>query len=235
MRFNAMFRRSEPKSASSWPGCADRKWGQAYLTHDFFHRVGHALGDRVLLVVAYDDNRDGEMVAGALNFIGDTALYGRNWGCRPYSNYKNLHFELCYYQAIEAAIEMGLERVEAGAQVTFQFDLLTPMLHTLAVVRICIACSNNVQDCNSVAQIALQLQGQHKITRGYLPKATYSSHFVLNTTAAYHIRRYLQRSALQTEASIEALTAHASPFKVNEADLEGMLHRLMAQAAEQAK
>jgi uncharacterized protein len=97
---------------------ADRKWGNAYLTRDFFHRVGAALGDRVLLVVAYDDdNCGGKLVAAALNFVGDTALYGRNWGCAPGADYKNLHFELCYYQAIEAAIELGLERVEAGAQV----------------------------------------------------------------------------------------------------------------------
>ena len=72
-------------------GCADRKWGRAYLTQDFFHRVGASLGDRVLLVVAYDDDLGGEMVAAALNFVGDTALYGRNWGCRPGADYKVRH------------------------------------------------------------------------------------------------------------------------------------------------
>jgi predicted N-acyltransferase len=79
------------------------------------------------------------------------------------------------------------------------------------------------------------LHGSHKISRGYLPKATYSSHFIRNPTAAFHIRRHLQRSALETEASIEALKAQASPFKVNDADLEGVLHRLMSRAAEQAR
>jgi uncharacterized protein len=93
---------------------ADRKWGEAYLTRDFFHRLSN-IGERVMLVVAHDSQ--GELVAGALNLIGSKAIFGRNWGCRTGSFYKNLHFELCYYQAIEAAIELGLERVEAGAQV----------------------------------------------------------------------------------------------------------------------
>jgi predicted N-acyltransferase len=87
------------------------KWGRPYLTRDFFHRLGAAMADRVLLVMAEDD---GQLVAGALNLIGSDALYGRNWGCL--GEYPYLHFEACYYQAIDFAIARGLARVEAGAQ-----------------------------------------------------------------------------------------------------------------------
>ncbi len=88
-----------------------RKWGRPYLNRRFFSLVGEAMADRILLVMA---RRSGNWVAGALNFIGDTTLYGRNWGCLE--DHPFLHFEVCYYQAIEHAIETGLERVEAGAQ-----------------------------------------------------------------------------------------------------------------------
>ncbi|KAG0590537.1 hypothetical protein M758_1G114000 [Ceratodon purpureus] len=91
----------------------DNKWGQAYLTREFFHLMGERMGDRVLLVVAEDK---GDLVAGALNLIGGDTLFGRNWGCKEYAHYHALHFEACYYQAIEAAIEMKLQTVEAGAQ-----------------------------------------------------------------------------------------------------------------------
>ena len=89
----------------------DRKWGRPYLTRDFFARVGATMADRIALVMAFEGDTP---VAGALNFIGREALYGRQWGTlvdRPF-----LHFELCYYQAIDFAIERGLSRVEAGAQ-----------------------------------------------------------------------------------------------------------------------
>lgn len=88
-----------------------RKWGTPYLTRDAFTLFGERMGDKVLLILAY---MDGMPIAGALNFIGDEALYGRYWGClldKPF-----LHFELCYYQAIDHAIARGLSRVEAGAQ-----------------------------------------------------------------------------------------------------------------------
>ncbi|MFM7029180.1 MAG: GNAT family N-acetyltransferase [Chakrabartia sp.] len=88
-----------------------RKWGRPYLTRDFFARIGATMGDRVLLYLA---ERDGRPIAGALNFIGETALYGRYWGCTE--DVPFLHFELCYYRAIETAIALGLSRVEAGAQ-----------------------------------------------------------------------------------------------------------------------
>jgi hypothetical protein len=88
-----------------------RKWGRPYLTRDFFSRIGAAMAERIALVMAF---RDGSPVAGALNFIGDEALYGRQWGALEDAPF--LHFELCYYQAIEFAIARGLSRVEAGAQ-----------------------------------------------------------------------------------------------------------------------
>ncbi|XP_019174370.1 PREDICTED: uncharacterized protein LOC109169916 isoform X1 [Ipomoea nil] len=91
----------------------DNKWGSAYLTRDFFHHMGSKMGDQVMLIVAEDGD---ELVAGALNLIGGDTLYGRLWGCLPEAYYPNLHFEACYYQAIEAAIELNLQTVEAGAQ-----------------------------------------------------------------------------------------------------------------------
>ncbi|MGQ0590660.1 MAG: GNAT family N-acetyltransferase [Sphingosinicella sp.] len=88
-----------------------RKWGRPYLTRGFFSLLGERLADHVLLILAL---RDGPPIAGALNLIGGEALYGRYWGC--VEEVPHLHFELCYYQAIEAAIARGLKRVEAGAQ-----------------------------------------------------------------------------------------------------------------------
>jgi predicted N-acyltransferase len=88
-----------------------RKWGRPYLTRMFFSLLGEQMADRVLLVMA---RRNGRWVAGALNLIGGDCLYGRNWGC--VEDIPFLHFELCYYQAIDFAIAKGLARVEAGAQ-----------------------------------------------------------------------------------------------------------------------
>jgi predicted N-acyltransferase len=88
-----------------------RKWGRPYLTRAFFDAVGEAMPERILLVMA---KRAGRYIAGAINFIGNDALYGRNWGATE--EHPFLHFEVCYYQAIEWAIENGLKRVEAGAQ-----------------------------------------------------------------------------------------------------------------------
>lgn len=88
-----------------------RKWGRPYLERAFFPQIGETLGDRVLLYLA---ERDGHPIAGALNFIGEDALYGRYWGCSE--DVPFLHFELCYYRAIETAIALRLARVEAGAQ-----------------------------------------------------------------------------------------------------------------------
>jgi predicted N-acyltransferase len=88
-----------------------RKWGQPYLTRKFFTLVGRSMPERILLVMA---KRAGRWIAGAINFIGDDALYGRNWG--TIEEHPFLHFELCYYRAIDFAVERGLNRVEAGAQ-----------------------------------------------------------------------------------------------------------------------
>ncbi len=88
-----------------------RKWGRPYLNRAFFSIVGAAMAGRIVLVMA---RRNGKWIAGALNFLGEKTIYGRYWGAiehRPF-----LHFEVCYYQAIEYAIENGLQRVEAGAQ-----------------------------------------------------------------------------------------------------------------------
>ncbi len=88
-----------------------RKWGTPYLTRNFFHIAQETLRDDMLLVLAL---RDGLPVAGALNFIGRKTLFGRYWG--SIEHHDCLHFELCYYQAIDAAIARGLKTVEAGAQ-----------------------------------------------------------------------------------------------------------------------
>lgn len=88
-----------------------RKWGRPYLTRDFFDRIQETMRDDCLLVLA---ERDGEPIAGALNFLGPDAIYGRYWGA--VEDHPFLHFELCYHQAIDWAIAHGLSRVEAGAQ-----------------------------------------------------------------------------------------------------------------------
>jgi predicted N-acyltransferase len=88
-----------------------RKWGRPYLTRGFFDRIGATMADRILLVLA---RHGASYIAGAINFLGHDAIYGRNWGAiedRPF-----LHFEVCYYQAIDYAIRHGYQRVEAGAQ-----------------------------------------------------------------------------------------------------------------------
>jgi predicted N-acyltransferase len=89
----------------------DRKWGGAYLTPEFFPLLGERLGEQIVLMFA---ERNGRPIAGALNLRGGDVLYGRNWGC--VEDVPFLHFELCYYQALDYAIAHGLKRVEAGAQ-----------------------------------------------------------------------------------------------------------------------
>jgi len=90
---------------------SDKKWGQAYLDRSFFSLLSEGMADRIALVMAYEGDIP---VAGALNLVGTDSIFGRNWGCL--ADYKFLHFELCYYQAIEFAIHHGLKTVEAGAQ-----------------------------------------------------------------------------------------------------------------------
>ena len=88
-----------------------RKWGRPYLNRTFYSRIGEAMSDKILLVMAYRDNTP---IAGAINFIGRDTLYGRHWGAIEHHPF--LHFEICYHQAIEFAIRHGLKKVEAGAQ-----------------------------------------------------------------------------------------------------------------------
>lgn len=89
----------------------NRKWGRPYLTRAFYSLVTERMADDILLVMA---KRDGRYIAGAINFIGSDALYGRHWGC--IEDHPFLHFEVCYHQAIDFALSKGLARVEAGAQ-----------------------------------------------------------------------------------------------------------------------
>lgn len=143
----------------------DRKWGSAYLTRKFFSLLGERLGQKVVLMYA---EHNGRPVAGALNLAGSEALYGRNWGCR--GDWPFLHFELCYYRAIDWAIAHGLKRVEAGAQ------------------------------------------GRHKIQRGYLPKPTYSAHYIAHPGLARAVRSFLLDERAAIEAEMTAL-AEESPFR----------------------
>ncbi len=143
----------------------DRKWGSAYLTRAFFGLLSERLGDRVVLMLA---EHAGKPVAGALNLMGAEALYGRNWGCR--GDWPFLHFELCYYRAIEFAIAHGLSRVEAGAQ------------------------------------------GEHKIQRGYLPRPTYSAHWIEHPGLRRAIGDFLAQERAAMLAEMAAL-AETGPYR----------------------
>jgi predicted N-acyltransferase len=142
-----------------------RKWGRPYLTREFFSIVSETMRDRILLVMA---KRAGRWIGGALNFLGSDTIYGRNWGAVEHHPF--LHFELCYYQAIDYAIMHKLARVEAGAQ------------------------------------------GEHKLARGYMPKTTYSAHFIANPALRRAVAEYLARERAGVRAAGEELTA-AAPFR----------------------
>lgn len=144
----------------------DKKWSQDYLNRDFFHILGERLPDRAALIYA---EMDGTPVAGALNLIGSDTLFGRNWGCL--GDFRFLHFECCYYRAIDFAIEHGLKWVEAGAQ------------------------------------------GHHKIQRGYLPRKTYSAHWIADNRLESAIADFVQREAYQVEHEMTQLEAEYSPFR----------------------
>jgi hypothetical protein len=137
-----------------------RKWGRPYLNRLFFSLLGETMSDRVLLVLA---RHMGRHVAGALNLIGGDCLYGRYWGA--IETHPFLHFEVCYYQAIDYAIRHRLERVEAGAQ------------------------------------------GEHKLARGYLPAATYSSHWIRDSQFRDAVARHLEIERAHAAQEIEALAA----------------------------
>lgn len=143
----------------------DRKWGSAYLTRQFFSLLGERLGERVVLMLA---EHNGSPVAGALNLAGSDTLYGRNWGCR--GEWPFLHFELCYYRAIDWVIAHGLRRVEAGAQ------------------------------------------GTHKIQRGYMPRATYSAHWIAHEGLRRAVANFLEEERPAIMAEMRAL-ALQSPFR----------------------
>ena len=142
-----------------------RKWGRPYLSREFFSLINERFAEHTLLIMC---RRDGQYVAGALNFIGSDTLYGRNWGCSEYHPF--LHFEVCYYQAIDFAIDRGLQMVEAGAQ------------------------------------------GQHKVARGYQPRATYSAHWIKDAGFRDAVARYLEDERGYVEEEIEHVSQH-TPFK----------------------
>jgi predicted N-acyltransferase len=144
-----------------------RKWGRPYLTREFYSLAGEKMRDRILLVMA---KRNGRFVAGAINFIGSHALYGRHWGAIEHHPF--LHFELCYYQAIKFAIERKLARVEAGAQ------------------------------------------GEHKVSRGYLPVTTYSAHYIDNPALRRAVDDFLRHERAYVAAACADLT-QAGPFRKN--------------------
>lgn len=143
-----------------------RKWGRPYLNRRFFSLLGERMADRVVLFLA---RRDGKYIAGALNLKGSDTLYGRYWGC--IEEHRFLHFELCYYRAIDYAIDHRLARVEAGAQ------------------------------------------GPHKLARGYLPKATYSVHWVRDANFRRAVENFLTQERAQVAREIEYLEENHSPFR----------------------
>ena len=142
-----------------------RKWGTPYLNRRFFSLLSEKMADRILLVMA---RRAGRYIAGALNLIGSDRLYGRNWGA--IEDHPFLHFEVCYHQAIDYAIEHRLAVVEAGAQ------------------------------------------GEHKLSRGYLPETTRSAHYIADTGLRRAVADFLvreRRAVLNAETELESL----GPFR----------------------
>ncbi len=146
-------------------GTSDRKWGQAYLTREFFDLLSQRMADAVVLVMGFEGDKP---VCGAINLRGGNTLFGRNWG--GIVDYPFLHFECCYYRAIDYAIAQKLEWVEAGAQ------------------------------------------GQHKIQRGYLPRATYSGHWIAEPGFRQAVARFLDDERQAVVQRIEALEEWG-PFK----------------------
>jgi predicted N-acyltransferase len=142
-----------------------RKWGRPYLTREFYSLVAEKMRDRILLVMA---KRAGRWIAGAINFMGSHTLFGRHWGAIEHHPF--LHFELCYYQAIDYAIAHKLAYVEAGAQ------------------------------------------GEHKISRGYMPRITYSAHYIADPALRRAIADYLVRERAYVEAVGTELAATA-PYR----------------------
>ena len=143
----------------------NRKWGVPYLTRDFFQIINESMPEKILLILAIENNTP---IAGALNFIGADTLYGRYWGCSKY--HSCLHYELCYYQAIDYALKNRIKKVEAGAQ------------------------------------------GEHKISRGYLPSFVYSLHWFSNKSFASAISEYLDKEEKVINQEYDVLMK-TSPYK----------------------
>ena len=138
-----------------------RKWGRPYLNRRFFSEIGAGMADRILLVMA---KRAGRYVAGAINFIGDDALYGRNWGC--IEEHPFLHFEVCYYQAIDFALSRGLSRVEAGAQGEHKLargyrPTTTYSVHDIADPRLAAAIADYLDHERGYVENAVEQLGEH--------------------------------------------------------------------------
>ncbi len=144
---------------------ACKRGGAAYLTEEFFRLVAQNMAESVVMVMARHGDR---YVAAALNFRGDDTLYGRYWGCL--AEYDSLHFETCYYRAIEYCIEQGIHRYEAGAQ------------------------------------------GEHKLSRGFLPTQTRSVHWLAHPQFADAVADYLEDERRQIAGYQEMLQAH-TPFR----------------------
>lgn len=142
-----------------------RKWGRPYLNRTFFSLLGEAMAEHCLLIMVRNGD---DYVAGALNIIGGDCLYGRYWGA--IEHHPCLHFEVCYYQAIEFAITRKLARVEAGAQ------------------------------------------GEHKLARGYMPTATYSSHWIPNPSFRRAVDNYLADERRYVERARKHL-ANFGPYR----------------------
>lgn len=144
---------------------SNKKWGRPYLNRDFFSLLQEKIGDNIILILA---KRKENYIAGALNLKGNDILYGRYWGATEF--HKCLHFELCYYQAIEFAIKNKMKIVEAGAQ------------------------------------------GDHKISRGYVPIVTNSLHWIENPSFNMAIKKFLTQERKAVGREIDYLR-NFTPFK----------------------
>jgi predicted N-acyltransferase len=143
----------------------DKKGGYATLSLGFFQQIARTMPEQVLLVQALKGE---EVVAAALNLVGDDALYGRHWGCRE--EYHSLHFETCYYQGLQYCIEHGLQRFEPGAQ------------------------------------------GEHKISRGFLPTPTWSFHWLAEPRFNEAIKHFVEDEHEGMLEYMQELSSH-SPYK----------------------
>lgn len=147
-----------------------RKSGHPTLSLAFFQELGRSMPDATLLILAKHNNA---YVAGAFNLLGSDTLYGRHWGCNAL--FESLHFEVCYYAAIEYCIEQGLAHFEAGAQ------------------------------------------GEHKLSRGFLPTTTWSAHWLSHPDFSAAINDFLQREKQGVQDYIDTLSEH-SPYRQRDED-----------------